>query len=134
MIDELNDILTIFFPSLCMMKTKLLNTEVSRNSKLYYKFINCLEIITFIILTAISSKDNTNKLKLLIYYKVIENMVTIVNINTSRGIYKDIHLFFSNKTYLMINNKIKIIKFFYYLFSITNQIKEKGLNIKVIIS
>lgn len=130
-IEELNDILTIFFPTLCMMKAKIINTEVNKNSKLYYKFNNCLEIISFIIITATSNKENSNKLKLLIYFKVIENMVTMVNINTNRGIYRDIHLYFLNKNYLMVNNKIKILKFFFYLHSIINSITEKGINNKV---
>lgn len=132
-VEELNDVLSIFIPALNMIKSKIYYTEVQKNNKIFYKFTNCLEIIAFLILTLITSKDNTDKLKFLIYYKIIENLVTIIAINANKGIYKDIHLYFSNKQYIMINNKICLIKKFYYIFKIIEIIRERFPNLRVII-
>jgi hypothetical protein len=132
-VEELNDVLSIFTPALNMIKSKVYYTEVHKNNKIFFKFTNCLEIISFLILTLITSKDNTDKLKFLIYYKIIENLVTIIAINTNKGIYRDIHLYFANKQYIMINNKICIIKKFYYLFKIIEMIRERFPNLRVIL-
>lgn len=129
--EELNDVLSIFTPALNMIKSKLYYTDVQRNNKIFYKFVNCVEVISFLILTLISTKDNTDRLKFLIYYKVVENLVTIITINMNKGIYKDIHQHFSNKQYIMINNKIFIIKKIYYIFKIFEMIKERFPNLKV---
>lgn len=132
-VEDLNDVLSIFTPALNMIKSKVYYTEVQKNNKIFYKFTNCLEIIAFLILTLITSKDNSDKLKFLIFYKIIENLVTIIAINSNKGIYKDIHMYFSNKQYIMINNKICIIRSFYYIFKIIEIIREKFPNLRVII-
>jgi len=131
-VEELNDVLSIFTPALNMIKNKVYHTEVQKNNKIFYKFTHCLEIISFLILTLITSKDNTDKLRYLMYYKIIENLVTIIALNIKQGIYKDIHLYFINKQYILINNKTSIIKQYYYIFRLIEMINERFPNLRVI--
>jgi len=130
-IEELNDILNIFNPALTMIKAKIYQLDVQRNNKIFYKFVSCVEVISFMILTVITCKDNTEKLKYLIYFRIVEALVSIVSINSSKGIYRDIKYHFANRQYIMINNKILIIKKFYYIFKIIEILRDRFPNLRV---
>lgn len=130
-LEEFIDILSIFNQALNMIKFKIYQMETQKNNLIFYKFINCVEIMSFLILTIISCKENTEKLRYLLYYKMVENLIAFISINMSRGIYQEINQNFYNKQYLMINYKISIVKKFYYIFKIIDIIKNRVSNFKV---
>ena len=49
-VEEFNDVLNIFTPALNMIKNKIYFTDANKNNKIFYKYINCLEVISFLVL------------------------------------------------------------------------------------
>ena len=130
-VEDFIDVLGIFSPALNLIKNKIFHVDVNLNNKIFYKFINNLEIISYLVVTLATKKDNKENLKNLISCKFVENIVSIIKIYIEKNIYNDIQKHLNNKQFMIINYKIFIVKKLYYIFKIIDIIKEQYPILKV---